>query len=104
MKTGRDNIGAIAASPPLTRCAARITRLPVTCELVFIAATLDRKIRAINANAGAIVWKAPLSSSVTATPMTYEFGGRQYILIVVVSDPRAGTKLSDAVVAPASSR
>src|SRR5919198_1685729 len=29
MKTGTDSIGANGAAPPLTRCAARMTRLPV---------------------------------------------------------------------------
>jgi quinoprotein glucose dehydrogenase len=67
--------------------------------LVFIAATHDRTIRAFDVSTGAVVWQAPLPASATATPMTYEFGGRQYVVIVAGGNPRAGTKLSDAVVA-----
>jgi hypothetical protein len=33
MNTGTDSIGATCAVPPLTMCAARITRLPVTCAV-----------------------------------------------------------------------
>jgi quinoprotein glucose dehydrogenase len=67
--------------------------------LVFIAATLDRTIRAFDVGTGTEVWHAPLPASATATPMTYELGGRQYVVIVAGGNPRARTKLSDAIVA-----
>jgi quinoprotein glucose dehydrogenase len=67
--------------------------------LVFIAATLDRTIRAFDVGTGAEVWHAPLPASATATPMTYELGGRQYVVIVAGGNPRARTRLSDAIVA-----
>ena len=67
--------------------------------LVFIAATLDRTIRAFDVASGMEVWHAPLPASATATPMTYEFGGRQYLVIVAGGHPRARVKLNDAIVA-----
>jgi quinoprotein glucose dehydrogenase len=67
--------------------------------LVFIAATLDRTIRAFDVRSGAELWHAPLPASATATPMTYELGGRQYVVIVAGGHPRGRTKLSDAIVA-----
>jgi quinoprotein glucose dehydrogenase len=67
--------------------------------LVFIAATLDRTIRAFDVGSGVELWHAPLPASATATPMTYELGGRQYVVIVAGGNPRARTKLSDAIVA-----
>ncbi|MFO1323934.1 MAG: pyrroloquinoline quinone-dependent dehydrogenase [Burkholderiales bacterium] len=49
--------------------------------LVFIAATMDRKIRAFELKSGSKVWEASLPAFGMATPMTYESGGRQYVVI-----------------------
>ena len=57
--------------------------------LVFIAATVDRTIRAVDVSIGSELWHAPVPSSATATPMTYEVGGRQYVVIVADGNPRA---------------
>ena len=43
-------------------------------RLVFIAATLDRMIRAFDIDTGKELWKAPLPAGGRATPMTYEAG------------------------------
>jgi quinoprotein glucose dehydrogenase len=72
--------------------------------LVFIAATLDRTIRAFDVSTGTELWHAPLPASATATPMTYELGGRQYVVIVAGGNPRARAKPSDAIVAFALQR
>ena len=49
--------------------------------LVFIGATLDRMVRAFDVETGRELWKAPLPAGARATPMTYEAGGRQYVVI-----------------------
>jgi len=49
--------------------------------LVFIAATMDKKIRAFDLASGTKVWEARLPAFGMATPMTYETGGRQYVVI-----------------------
>jgi quinoprotein glucose dehydrogenase len=50
--------------------------------LVFIAATnFDRKFRAFDKRTGALLWEATLPFSGNATPITYELGGRQYVVI-----------------------
>jgi quinoprotein glucose dehydrogenase len=50
--------------------------------LVFIAATnFDRKFRAFDKSSGALLWEAVLPFSGNATPITYELGGRQYVVI-----------------------
>jgi quinoprotein glucose dehydrogenase len=49
--------------------------------LVFVAATMDRKIRAFDAKAGTKLWEGRLPAFGMATPMTYEAGGRQYVVI-----------------------
>jgi quinoprotein glucose dehydrogenase len=67
--------------------------------LVFIAATLDRTIRAFDVGTGAELWHASLPASATATPMTYVFDGRQYLVIVAGGNPKARARPSDAIVA-----
>ena len=49
--------------------------------LVFIAATMDKKIRAFDLADGRKVWESGLPAFGMATPMTYEAGGRQYVVI-----------------------
>lgn len=67
--------------------------------LVFIAASLDRTIRAFDVETGKELWHAGLPASATATPMTYEVDGRQYVVIVAGGNPRAHAKPADAIVA-----
>jgi quinoprotein glucose dehydrogenase len=49
--------------------------------VVFIGATLDRAIRAFDVETGRELWKADLPAGARATPMTYEAGGRQFVVI-----------------------
>ena len=49
--------------------------------LVFIAATMDNKIRAFDLATGDKLWEARLPAFGMATPMTYESGGKQYVVI-----------------------
>jgi quinoprotein glucose dehydrogenase len=49
--------------------------------VVFIAATIDRALRALDARTGRVLWRAALPAGGKATPMTYEFEGRQYVVI-----------------------
>ena len=64
---------------------------------MFIAATLDRTIRAFDIETGSELWKAPLPAGARATPMTYESGGRQYVVIAAGGSGPFGT--GDAIVA-----
>jgi len=50
--------------------------------LVFIAATnYDRKFRAFYKSTGKLLWETTLPFAGNATPITYEVGGRQYVVI-----------------------
>ena len=49
--------------------------------LVFIAATLDRSIRAFDIETGRELWRGNLPASGKATPMTYRVNGKQYVVI-----------------------
>ncbi len=49
--------------------------------LVFIAATLDDRLRAFDTSSGKLLWEVKLPAGGQATPMTYFAGGRQYLVI-----------------------
>ena len=49
--------------------------------LVFIAASLDDRMRAFDIDTGKVLWQAKLPAGGQATPMTYSVGGRQYVVI-----------------------
>ncbi|MFL6551563.1 MAG: c-type cytochrome, partial [Povalibacter sp.] len=50
--------------------------------LLFIGATIhDRKFRAYDKQTGELLWETALPYSADASPMTYEYKGRQYIVI-----------------------
>lgn len=52
--------------------------------LLFIGATVaDKKFRAYDKTTGKLLWETTLPLGATATPATYEFHGRQYIVIAV---------------------
>jgi len=62
--------------------------------LVFIGATnFDKKLRAFDKATGALLWAASLPFSGNATPITYEVGGRQFVVIAAGGgkDPKSGS-------------
>ena len=73
----------------------------VVGDLAFIAATMDRRIRAFHVETGEKVWEAELPASAQSTPMTYRVrpGGRQYLVINAGGHHGLRTALGDHVVA-----
>jgi quinoprotein glucose dehydrogenase len=67
--------------------------------LVFIAATMDNRLRAFDIDTGAELWRADLLAGGQAGPMTYVVAGRQFVVIAAGGHARLGTKLGDAVMA-----
>ncbi len=49
--------------------------------LVFVAASLDDRLRAFDIDSGKLLWEAKLPAGGQATPMTYSIAGRQYLVI-----------------------
>lgn len=49
--------------------------------LIFIAATTDNKIRALDIDTGEELWSATLPAGGQATPMVYEADGRQFLAV-----------------------
>jgi quinoprotein glucose dehydrogenase len=67
--------------------------------LVFIGATLDNYLRAFDAATGKELWKGRLPAGGQATPMTYVWKGRQYVVIAAGGHAKSDTKRGDQVVA-----
>ncbi len=67
--------------------------------LVFIAASMDDKLRAFDAETGKVIWEGQLPASAQAAPMTYSVGGKQYVVISAGGHGKLGTKRGDSVVA-----
>ena len=66
--------------------------------LVFIAATPDEKIRAFDKNSGKMVWESKLPAAGFASPATYMFNGKQF-LVIACGGGKLGVKSGDSYVA-----
>ena len=67
--------------------------------LVFIAAATDNLIRAIDIETGETIWKDVLPAGGQASPMVYEAGGRQYLVIMAGGHHFMETPIGDYVIA-----
>ncbi len=65
--------------------------------LLFIASTMDKKMRAFDKRTGRVLWEHLLPAGGFATPSVYEYQGTTYV--VIAAGGRQGTEASDAVVA-----
>jgi quinoprotein glucose dehydrogenase len=65
------NIGMPALGGPIVTASG----------LVFVAASLDGRMRAFESDNGKLLWEIKLPAGGQATPMTYSIGGRQYVVI-----------------------
>ncbi|WP_372785299.1 pyrroloquinoline quinone-dependent dehydrogenase [Phenylobacterium sp.] len=67
--------------------------------LVFIGAALDNYLRAFDGATGRELWRGRLPAGGQATPMTYVWKGRQYVVIAAGGHSKADTKRGDQLVA-----
>jgi quinoprotein glucose dehydrogenase len=67
--------------------------------LVFIGAAMDDYLRAFDAKTGTELWRGRLPAGGQATPMTYVWKGRQYIVIAAGGHEKLNTKRGDSVIA-----
>ncbi len=66
--------------------------------LIFIAATRDERIRAIDKKTGKTLWQTQLPAGGYATPSTYSVNGKQYI-VIACGGGKLKTKSGDQYVA-----
>ena len=67
--------------------------------LVFIGAAMDDYLRAFDAKTGAELWTGRLPATGNSTPTTYEWQGRQYVVIAAGGHGETGSPANDALVA-----
>jgi quinoprotein glucose dehydrogenase len=67
--------------------------------LIFIAATTDNLIRAIDLRTGETLWQDVLPAGGQATPITYEVEGRQYLVIMAGGHHFMETPIGDELIA-----
>ncbi|MDH3439745.1 MAG: pyrroloquinoline quinone-dependent dehydrogenase [Gammaproteobacteria bacterium] len=67
--------------------------------LIFIGATMDHYLRAFDVETGNELWRGRLSAPGNATPMTYEWQGKQYVVIYAGGYARMDTTLGDRLYA-----
>ncbi len=68
--------------------------------LVFVAATVDRYLRAFDTGTGRELWRGRLPAAGHATPMTYSTAdGRQFVVIAAGGHVSMGPRLGDEIVA-----
>ena len=66
--------------------------------VLFIAATMDAKFRAIDKATGKVLWQTTLPAPGYATPSTYSVRGRQYV-VIAAGGGKLGSPSSDIYVA-----
>jgi quinoprotein glucose dehydrogenase len=67
--------------------------------LVFTSAGMDLYLHAFDSESGKELWKYQLPAGGQATPMTYIFKGKQYVVIAAGGHGKLGTKQGDYVLA-----
>ena len=67
--------------------------------LVFTGAAMDNFLRVFDSETGKELWNYELPAGGQATPVTYTFRGKQYVVIAAGGHGKLGTKQGDSVVA-----
>jgi quinoprotein glucose dehydrogenase len=67
--------------------------------LVFTSATIDPHLHAFDSDSGKELWNYELPAGAQATPMTYTWKGKQYLVIAAGGHGKLGSKQGDYVVA-----
>ena len=65
----------------------------------FVGATTDNFLRAFDTASGAKLWEMRLPAGAQATPMSYEAGGRQFVVVAAGGHAKLGTTRGDYVLA-----
>jgi quinoprotein glucose dehydrogenase len=67
--------------------------------LIFIGAAMDNYLRAFDVETGEELWRGRLPAGGQATPTTYVWQAKQYVVIYSGGNARMGTDLGDEIVA-----
>jgi quinoprotein glucose dehydrogenase len=67
--------------------------------LVFIGASMDSRVRALDLRTGEVLWKHLVSAPAVALPAIYEYKGKQYVAFAAGGNSILTPRVSDEVVA-----
>ncbi|HWA69488.1 MAG TPA: pyrroloquinoline quinone-dependent dehydrogenase [Rhizomicrobium sp.] len=67
--------------------------------LVFIGASMDSRVRAVDLKTGKVLWKAIVDAPAVAQPAVYTYKGRQYVVFAAGGNGILTPRLSDQLVA-----
>jgi quinoprotein glucose dehydrogenase len=73
--------------------------LTTAAGLTFIGAATDNFLRAFDSATGRELWKARVPAGAQATPMSYERGGRQFVVVAAGGHAKMGTQRGDYLLA-----
>ena len=75
--------------------------LQTASGVMFIGATMDHYIRAIDTDTGKQLWRYELPFAAQSTPITYKLkaGGKQYLVVAAGGHGALGVEPGDALVA-----
>ncbi|NUS47296.1 MAG: PQQ-binding-like beta-propeller repeat protein [Gemmatimonadaceae bacterium] len=93
-----DHPGRSARGAPVTGTEQYGGPIVTAGGLVFIAATEDAMLRALDSRTGKVLWAAKLPAPGFATPATYAVRGKQYV-VIAAGGGKLGAPSSDTYVA-----
>jgi len=67
--------------------------------LIFIGASMDARVRAIDLKSGDVLWQAQVDAPAVASPATYVYKGNQYVVFVAGGNAILKAQASDQVAA-----
>lgn len=67
--------------------------------LIFIGASMDARVRALDIRNGEVLWKAQVDAPAVANPAVYTYRGRQYVAFVVGGNSILKPEVSDQLIA-----
>lgn len=67
--------------------------------LIFIGASMDARVRALDAATGDTLWKAQVDAPAVSIPAVYDYDDRQYVVFAVGGNSIIKPQVSDQLVA-----
>jgi quinoprotein glucose dehydrogenase len=67
--------------------------------LIFIGASMDARVRALDAASGEVLWKAQVEAPAVSIPAVYDFEGRQYVVFAAGGNSIIKPQVGDQLVA-----
>jgi len=67
--------------------------------LIFIGASMDSRVRAIDLKSGQVLWQAQAEAPAVAMPAVYDYKGKEYVVFVAGGNSILLPRVSDQVVA-----